>query len=122
MSLLSHTSCSNKKKKARENILKFSKSPHIHINTMKFGFPLTNNDEGTKDGKENLILTAYTSKNLIDMDEKIPPELPKPEYIVDFSKDPLGELIIYFLILFYYSKLIFFGFIFKIYKNIFYIG
>ena len=94
LSLLSHTSCSNKKKKARENILKFSKSPHIHINTMKFGFPLTNNDEGTKDGKENLILTAYTSKNLIDMDEKIPPELPKPEYIVDFSKDPLGELII----------------------------
>ena len=94
LSLLSHVSCSNKKKKARENILKFSKSPYINQNTMKFGFPLTNNDEGLKDGKDNTILTVYTSKNLIDMDQKLPQELPKPEYIVDFSKDSLGELII----------------------------
>ena len=28
------------------------------------------------------------------MDKTIPPEFSKPEYIVDFSKDPLGELII----------------------------
>ena len=28
------------------------------------------------------------------MDKNISPEFPLPEYIVDFSKDPLGELII----------------------------
>ena len=94
LSLLSHTSCSNKNKNARKNILKFSKSPYINKNTTKFGFPLTNNDEGMKDGIDDNILKRYTRHNLIDMDNPIPPELPKPEYIVDFSRDPLGELII----------------------------
>ena len=94
LSLLSHISCSNKKKKARKNILKFANSPYISNNTSKFGFPLTNNEEGQKDGKDDTILKRYTRHNLIDMDNDIPPELSKPEYIVDFSKDPLGELII----------------------------
>ena len=49
---------------------------------------------GLIDGKDNFFLTNYTRLNLLDMDKQIPPEFPKPEYIVDFSKDPLGELII----------------------------
>ena len=61
---------------------------------MKFGFPLTNNDEGRKDGKESIILRRYTSRNLLDMDKPLPPGFLKPEYIVDFSKDPTGEVLI----------------------------
>jgi len=94
LSLLSHKSCSNKRKNARKKILKFSTSPYLDENTTKFGFPLTNNEEGQKDGKDNIILTNYTRKNLLDMDKTIPPGFSKPEYIVDFSKDPAGELII----------------------------
>ena len=94
LSLLSHIRCSNKKKNARKKILDFANSSYIGINTTKFGFPLTNNEEGRKDGKDDTILKRYTKHNLIDMDNAIPPELPKPEYIVDFSRDPLGELII----------------------------
>ena len=87
-------SCSNKEKNARQNILNLSKSPYINTSTMKFGFPLTNNEEGQKDGYSDTVLKDYTFKNLMDMDKDIPPNLPKPEYIVDFSKDPLGELTI----------------------------
>jgi len=94
LSLLSLTSCSNKNKNAREKILEFANSPYINKNTTKFGFPLTNNEEGQKDGKDVTILERYTQNNLIDMHNAIPPELPEPEYIVDFSMDPLGELII----------------------------
>ena len=93
MSRLSHISCSNKYKSARKKILKFSKSNCINENTMKIGFPFTNNDAGRIRGKDEIVLKDYSSKNLIDMDN-IPPELPFPEYIVDFSKDPSGELII----------------------------
>ena len=87
-------SCLKKEKNARNNILKHSRSPYINNYTMKFGFPLTNNEEGIKDGYLDTILKNYTFKNLIDMDQIIPSNLSSPEYIVDFSKDPLGELII----------------------------
>ena len=39
-----------------------------------------------------IVLKAYTSHNLMDMDKGIPPNLYKPELIVDFSNDPLGEM------------------------------
>ena len=94
LTLLSHINCSNKRKNARNKILKFSKSPYINENTTRFGFPLTNNEEGKKDEKDDSVLKSYTKKNLLDMDKAIPPEFSKPEYIVDFSKDPAGELII----------------------------
>ena len=94
ISKLTFKSCSNKKKNARKNILKFSKSPYIDSTTVKFGFPLTNNDEGRKDGIYDTILKKYTKHNLLYMDKSIPPELSKPEYIVDFSKDASGELMI----------------------------
>ena len=89
-----HKNCKNKNKHSKEKILKYSKSPYINSNTLKFGFPLTNNEQGKKDGKDDTVLKEYTSKNLIDMDKSLPPNLNKPEYIVDFSKDPLGELTI----------------------------
>ena len=84
--------CSNKKKNARKRILKFSRSKYIDKNTTKFGFPLTNNEEGQKDGKDNIVLMKYTAHNLLDMDKILPSGFSKPEYIVDFSKDPLGIL------------------------------
>ena len=89
-----HKNCKNKNKDSKEKILKYSNSPYINSNTLKFGFPLTNNEQGKKDGKDDSILKEYTSKNLIDMDKNLPPNLNKPEYIVDFSKEPLGELTI----------------------------
>ena len=94
LSAIYHISCSNKNKHALKNILKFSKSPYITKNTKKFGFPLTNNEEGQKDEKDSIVLNRYTRKNLLDMDKEIPKKFIKPEYIVDFSKDPSGELII----------------------------
>ena len=91
---LFRTNCLNKNKNARETLLRKSKSPYINSDTKRFGFPLTNNAEGQKDGKDNLVLSNYTFHYLIDMDKKLPPGLSKPEYIVDFTKDPFGELII----------------------------
>ena len=89
-----HKNCIDKNKNSKEKILKYSKSPYINDNTLKFGFPLTNNEEGKKDGKDLIILQEYTAKNLIDMDKSLPSNFQKPEYIVDFSKDSSGELII----------------------------
>ena len=89
-----HKNCKNKNKHSKEKILKFSKSPYINSNTLKFGFPLTNNEIGKKDGRDDTVLKEYTSRYLIDMDKSLPPNLKMPEYIVDFSKDPLGEVTI----------------------------
>ena len=91
---LSYTKCSKKKKDARKKILKYSKSPYVDKHTKKFGYPLTNGDEGKKDGVDDVILKDFTSRNLIDMDKEIPQGLSKPEVVVDFSKDHYGELII----------------------------
>ena len=86
--------CADKTKKAKINILRSSKSPYVSKNTTKFGFPLTNIDQGKIDAKENIILKNYSYKNIIDMDKDIPSDLNKPEYIVDFSQDPYGNLTI----------------------------
>ena len=94
LSKLYHISCLNKRKNARYNILNYAKSPYINSDTLKFGFPITNNEEGQKDGKDNRLLIKYTRNNLMDMEKLIQNENEKPEYIVDFSKDPKGELII----------------------------
>ena len=92
LSKLTHLSCSDKSKNSRTKILKFSRSQYVNENTSKFGFPLTNNEEGQKDGRDDIVLKNYTSHNLMDMDKNIPPNLNKPELIVDFSNDPLGEM------------------------------
>ena len=94
LSKITHISCSKKTKNARNKLLSLSKSPYIKKDTLKFGFPLTNVEEGRVEGIDILILLIYTYKNLFDMDKNIPDGYAKPEYIVDFSKDPTGELTI----------------------------
>ena len=94
ISLLSFISCSNKIKNAKEVILKHSRSPYVNENTLKFGFPLTNNENGKRDGRDDSLFREYTFNNLLDMDKPLPLGFKKPEIIVDFSKDPYGELLI----------------------------
>ena len=92
--------CSNRKRNARENILKLSKSPYINESTKLIGFPLTNKDPICfLDDKDDIIIQEYTLKNLIDMDnlEQINNRFfmdNKPEIIVDFSYNIFGEMII----------------------------
>ena len=92
--------CTNRKPKARENILKLSKSPYINESTLRIGFPLTNKDYICfLDNKDDIVIKEYFLKNLIDMDnlEKIYNKFLMnnfPEIIVDFSKNPYGEMII----------------------------
>ena len=44
ISKISHLSCSKKAKNSKEKIYRFSNSPYINKNALKFGFPLTNNN------------------------------------------------------------------------------
>ena len=94
LSKIFHKNCLNKKKNLKENIIRESRSPYINKNTTKFGFPLTNNKDGGKDGIDDSVLRNYTYWNLIDMDKNFSTKFANPEYIVDFSNDPFGELII----------------------------
>ena len=81
---------------AKERTLKFSRSPYINKSTKRFGYPLTNKDSmclNSEKTKENIKL--YIKQNLLDMDNKV--HLNKanfPEIVVDFSKNPYGEIII----------------------------
>ena len=45
LSKIFRINCKNKNKHSKEKILKFSKSPYINSNTLKFGFPLKNNEQ-----------------------------------------------------------------------------
>ena len=84
--------CSHKKLNSREVILKLSGSPYIRKNTTKFGLPFTNKGLiGCSDGLDTEILENYVLENLFDIENKNN-NFSEPEIIVDFSKDPLGEL------------------------------
>ena len=86
--------CSYKQSNYRKIILEKSRSPYITKNTIKFGFPPTNNGLiATIDGLDNKILKEYVSNNIFDIDNNWK-NFSETEIIVDFSKDPLGELII----------------------------
>ena len=86
--------CSFKKSNSRKIILERSKSPYITKETKKFGFPLTNKGLiGSIDGLDNKILTQYVLENIFDKDYNYT-NFSDSEITVDFSKDPLGELII----------------------------
>ena len=64
----------------------------INKNTKKFGFPFTNKDLiGCLDGMDTNILNNYVLKNLFDVDNNFN-NFSEPEIIVDFSKDPLGDM------------------------------
>ena len=81
---------------AREKTLRFANSPYINKNTTRFGYPLTNKDPmclNYRDKKRNILL--YVRKNLYDMDNKTNlKETKLSEIVVDFSKNPYGEIII----------------------------
>ena len=68
----------------------------VLCNTTKFGFPLTN-EACRIDDREDIIAKNFSYYNILDMDKPLPSGFKKPEYIVDFSKDPYGELILILL-------------------------
>ena len=80
--------------------MKLSKSPYINKSTLRIGYPLTNKDSICfLDNKDDIVIKEYVLKNLIDMDniEKISNNFfisNIPEIIIDFSKNPYGEMVI----------------------------
>ena len=92
--------CKNNKEKTKEKLLKFSSNSYINENSVHIGFPLVNKhpDLLLNFIEHNNTILQYIKENLIDMDNlylvnKIYKEN-KPEYIVDYSKNPYGEIII----------------------------
>lgn len=87
---------------AKEKLLYYSKSPYINKNTTRFGYPLTNKDPfffkdfPQEDWIARGLFFTKCSNNLIDMDNKTLLERQFkneiPEMIVDFSKNPNGEV------------------------------
>ena len=86
--------CSLKKSNSRKVFIKKSGSPYITEKTKKFGFPLTNEGLfGSIDGLDDKILKGLVLDSLFDIENNFK-NFTEPEIIVDFSKDPLGELFI----------------------------
>ena len=86
--------CSHKNYNARKKFLKDSKSPYITKDTKKFGFPYTNKGYfGYNDELDYKTLRKIIADSLFDVDNNFN-NFSDPEIIVDFSKDPSGELII----------------------------
>lgn len=86
--------CSLKKSNSRKVFIKKSGSPYITEKTKKFGFPLTNKGLfGSIDGLDDKILKGLVLDSLFDIENNFK-NFTEPEIIVDFSKDPLGELFI----------------------------
>ena len=93
--------CNIRKKGGLNKILSFSKSPYLNINSKRIGFPLTNIEpiccEKSLGLKDYSRFINYVKYNLIDIDnKKMNNKLKKniPEIVVDFSRNPLGEMII----------------------------
>ena len=90
------------KTNTKKKLLYYSKSPYINENTSRYGYPLTNKDPFYfNDFRQQYWITkgSFFHKlinNLIDMDNedllktKFKDEI--PEIIVDFSKNPYGEM------------------------------
>ena len=86
--------CSLKKTNSRKVILKKSTSPYITKKTKKFGFPYTNEGLfGCSDEFDYKMLKGNVTNNLFDIENNFN-KFTNPEIIVDFSKDPSGELLI----------------------------
>ena len=86
--------CRIAKSNSKKNLLKKTKSDFISKKTKKFGFPYTNKGLiACLDGLDTEILKEFTFTNIFDMEKKHD-MFGEPEIIVDFSKDPLGELIL----------------------------
>ena len=84
--------CEKKKKNSRKIIFEKSKSPYINKDTKKFGFVNTNEGMiGWQDGLSYPEVKRYIANNLFDVDNNFK-NFSYPEILVDFSKDPYGEL------------------------------
>ena len=84
--------CEKKKKNSRKVIFEKSKSPYINKDTKKFGFINTNEGMiGCQDGLGYPVVKQYIANNLFDVDNNFN-NFSYPEILVDFSKDPYGEL------------------------------
>ena len=60
---------------------------------MKYGFPQTNKGlVGCTDGLDDKILKKFVLDNIFDIENNYN-NFTEPEIIVDFSKDPSGELL-----------------------------
>ena len=92
--------CKNRKIDAKQIYLYKSTSPFITKKTERIGFPITNKDPiCLLDSKDDFLMEKFFFKNLIDYDNKTQlinktNENKKPEIILDFSKNPYGEIII----------------------------
>ena len=100
---LTHKNCNKKKEFSRSKFLNFFKSKNINSNTKRFGFPITTNYpiscvQSHKGFTDYHIFINYVKNNMIDMDNinqtKKIKQYEKPEVIVDFSLDSLGEMLI----------------------------
>ena len=90
--------CYENNKDTKKVLLEFSKSSFINNQTKKFGFPLVNKNPKLllNFHDHNSYIREFIKENLIDMDNtdlvnKIYKEN-KPEYIVDYTKNPFGEI------------------------------
>ena len=87
--------CSNLKFDAKKNFLLLSKSPYLSKDTKRIGFPMTNKDPiCLLDYIDDKIIKKYFFSHLIDMDNKTQINKIFSEIVVDFSKNPFGEMII----------------------------
>jgi hypothetical protein len=92
--------CHNNKENTKKILLKFSNYRYINESTKRIGFPLVNKypDLLLHFNEHNNTILKYVKENLVDMDNfdlmnKIYKEN-KPELIVDYTKNPYGEIII----------------------------
>ena len=92
--------CYKNNEDTKKVLLIFTEKPYINKNTKRIGFPLVNkNPEIFLNFIEiKNLLIKFVKKNLVDMDnkqlvEKVYKEN-KPELIVDYTKNPYGEIII----------------------------
>ena len=90
--------CYKNKENTKKRLLQFTKKPYININTKRIGFPLVNKNPKLLQNFHELKnpMRKYIMENLVDMDnkkliEKIYKEN-KPELIVDYTKNPYGEI------------------------------
>ena len=92
--------CQENKENTKKKLLKFSNYTYINENTKRIGFPLVNKhpDLLLHFIEHNNTILKFIKENLVDMDnldlvKKIYKEN-KPEIIVDYTKNPYGEIII----------------------------
>ena len=92
--------CHNNKENTKKVLIEFSNNTYINERTKRIGFPLVNKypDLLLHFIEHNNTIKKYTKENLVDMDnidlvKKIYKEN-KPELIVDYTKNPYGEIII----------------------------